>query len=135
MNTVQIVRSYREDGATRHEVLLNLGRKDEMENNPMFQRLAQRLGELSCLHQAQKGLEVHWTEKRIKGHFVVCFLAFLLERKLEQQLNKAGVRDASPERIRDAINRMEFAEIEMQGQSYCSGSYCYLGHNPSCSRL
>jgi len=60
----------------------------------------------------------HWTEKRIKGHFVVCFLAFLLERKLEQQLNKAGVRDASPERIREAINRMEFAEIEMQGQSY-----------------
>jgi hypothetical protein len=28
-----------------------------MENNPMFQRLAKRLGELSCLHPAQKGLE------------------------------------------------------------------------------
>ena len=25
----------------------------------------------------------HWTPKRIKGHFVVCFMAFLLERELE----------------------------------------------------
>ncbi|GAH39112.1 unnamed protein product, partial [marine sediment metagenome] len=25
----------------------------------------------------------HWTEARIKGHFVICFLAFLLERNLE----------------------------------------------------
>lgn len=60
----------------------------------------------------------HWTEKRIKGHFVICFLAFLLERRLEQQLNKAGIVDASPERIREAINRMEFAEFELQGLPY-----------------
>lgn len=60
----------------------------------------------------------HWTESRIKGHFVVCFLAFLLERKLEYELNKAGITDASPERIREAINRMEFAEIELKGTTY-----------------
>ena len=24
----------------------------------------------------------HWTEKRIKGHFVLCFIAFLIERTL-----------------------------------------------------
>jgi hypothetical protein len=58
----------------------------------------------------------HWTEKRIKGHFVICFLAFLLERKLEQKLKKAGISDASPERIREAINRMEFAEFDLQGK-------------------
>lgn len=60
----------------------------------------------------------HWTEKRIKGHFVICFLAFLLERKLEQHLKKAGVPDVSPERIRGAINRMEFAKFDLQGKSY-----------------
>jgi len=60
----------------------------------------------------------HWTEKRIKGHFVICFLAFLLERRLEQLLNKAKITDASPSRIREAINRMEFAEFEFQGQPY-----------------
>jgi transposase len=60
----------------------------------------------------------HWTEKRIKGHFVICFLAFLLERKLEQQLHKSGIEDASPERIREALNRMEFAEVDLKGQSF-----------------
>lgn len=60
----------------------------------------------------------HWTEKRIKGHFVICFLAFLLERRLEQQLKKAGIQDASPERIREAINRMEFAEFNLQGRLF-----------------
>ncbi|MGC8758299.1 MAG: IS1634 family transposase, partial [Caldisericaceae bacterium] len=30
----------------------------------------------------------HWTEKRIKGHFVVCFLSFLLERTLELTLKE-----------------------------------------------
>ena len=60
----------------------------------------------------------HWTEKRIKGHFVICFLAFLLERKLEQKLSKAGVQNASPDKIREAIKRMEFAELDFRGRSY-----------------
>jgi len=34
------------------------------------------------------------------GHFVICFLAFLLERNLEFRLKKAG-EDASPEKIRE----------------------------------
>jgi transposase len=60
----------------------------------------------------------HWTENRIKGHFVICFLAFLLERKLEYELNKAGIIDASSEKIREAINKLEFAEIELKGMKY-----------------
>ena len=32
-----------------------------------------------------------WTPKRIKGHFVICFLAFLLERHLEFKLQKNNV--------------------------------------------
>lgn len=43
----QLVQSYREDGVTRHKVLLNLGRLDHIENNPSFQNLARRLLELS----------------------------------------------------------------------------------------
>lgn len=60
----------------------------------------------------------HWTEKRIKGHFVICFLAFLLERKLEHRLKEARIPDASPEKIREAINRLELIEIELNGQPY-----------------
>ncbi|MCX6384142.1 MAG: IS1634 family transposase, partial [Actinobacteria bacterium] len=32
-----------------------------------------------------------WTPKRIKGHFVICFLAFLLERHLEFKLYKNNI--------------------------------------------
>jgi transposase len=54
----------------------------------------------------------HWTENRIHGHFVVCFLAFLMERKMEYLLK--GEKDeivASPQRIQEAINDMQFAAI------------------------
>lgn len=56
----------------------------------------------------------HWTEDRIKGHFVISFLAFLLERTLELTLKKAEI-DASPQSIRDALNSMQFAEVDLHG--------------------
>lgn len=59
----------------------------------------------------------HWTEKRIKGHFVICFLAFLLERTLEYKLKRANIK-ASPIHIREAINEMRFAKFESKGQTY-----------------
>ncbi len=59
----------------------------------------------------------HWTERRIKGHFVVCFLAFLLERTLEFVLRKAGI-DASPQAIQEALNSLNFAEVEVEGQRF-----------------
>ena len=46
---VQLVRSYRENNTTKHEVLFNFGRLDEIQNNPSMQRLALRLTELSGL--------------------------------------------------------------------------------------
>ena len=58
----------------------------------------------------------HWTEPRIKGHFVVCFLAFLLERTLEFKLARAGVEGESPERIREALNSLNFAEVEIDSR-------------------
>jgi transposase len=60
----------------------------------------------------------HWTELRIKGHFVICFLAFLLERTLEFQLKKANI-SASPERIREALNAMNFVEMEIEQKMLC----------------
>jgi transposase len=59
----------------------------------------------------------HWTEQRIKGHFVVCFLAFLLERTLEFQLKKNDT-PLSPLEIREAINSLLFTEVEIQGEPY-----------------
>lgn len=59
----------------------------------------------------------HWTENRIKGHFVVCFMAFLLERTLEIKLKNAEI-DASPEKIRSALNSMQFAEVDLQDSKF-----------------
>lgn len=59
----------------------------------------------------------HWTENRIKGHFVICFLAFLLERTLEFTLRNADI-NASPQKIRDALNSMQFAEIKLHGNNF-----------------
>lgn len=58
-----------------------------------------------------------WTHKRIEGHFVSCFIAFLLERELELCLRRRNV-DFSTERIKEALNKMEFSEIEIEGQEY-----------------
>lgn len=59
----------------------------------------------------------HWTEQRIKGHFVVCFLAFLLERTLELRL-KAHDIPATPTQIQEALNSLSFTETEINGQKY-----------------
>jgi transposase, IS4 family len=59
----------------------------------------------------------HWTEPRIKGHFVVCFLSFLLERTLEFHLKRAKVA-ASPERIREALNSLAFVEMEIEQKKF-----------------
>lgn len=59
----------------------------------------------------------HFTESRIKGHFVICFLAFLLQRTLGYILRKKG-KGISSERIMEAIDSMNFIEIEIKGKKY-----------------
>jgi len=72
----------------------------------------------------------HWTPKRIKGHFVVCFMAFVLERALENKL-KANKIEASPETIREAIQSMEVSEIGFRGERY----YLKSNHLPLASKI
>ncbi|UCE04475.1 MAG: IS1634 family transposase [bacterium] len=59
----------------------------------------------------------HWTPKRIKGHFIVCFIAFVLERALESKL-KSNKIEASSEKIKEAISSMEVSEIKLKGERY-----------------
>jgi len=56
----------------------------------------------------------HWTEPRIRGHFVVCFLAFLMERRLEQRLHSSQL-SASPVEIRDALNALTVTHTDLDG--------------------
>ena len=57
----------------------------------------------------------HWTEKRIRGHFVLCFLAFLLERELEFRLKSKEIK-ASPNKIRDSLNSLKMVKLNHKGE-------------------
>jgi transposase len=59
----------------------------------------------------------HWTVKRVKGHLVLCFIAFLFERTLELQLKKLKI-DYSPDKIREALNSMQLSLLDVRGQKF-----------------
>ncbi|MGI0014599.1 MAG: IS1634 family transposase, partial [Nitrososphaera sp.] len=59
----------------------------------------------------------HWTEKRINGHFVLCFIAFLLERTLELELKRQKI-EYSPARIRKALDDLQYSEIVIEGKEF-----------------
>ena len=44
---VQLVRAYREDGKVKHEVLIKLGKLDQLENNTAWQKVAMKLAEIA----------------------------------------------------------------------------------------
>jgi transposase len=56
----------------------------------------------------------HWKPERIRGHFVVCFLSFMMERRLEIVLNEAVI-EHSPEKIKEALNEMQLAKVQLNG--------------------
>lgn len=53
-----------------------------------------------------------WSEKSIQGHFVVCYLALVIQRILEHKLKQKGI-EASTEKIQDAVRSATFSQIEM----------------------
>lgn len=59
----------------------------------------------------------HWTPKRIEGHFVICFIAFLIERSLELTLKEKDIK-YSTEKIKESINSLELSEIEIEDVRY-----------------
>lgn len=59
----------------------------------------------------------HWNELRVKGHFVICFLYFLLKMDLESNIIRAHL-PALPHQIREALNSMNFAEIKIKKRSF-----------------
>jgi transposase len=76
-----------------------------------------------CFRMMKSHLEVrpvfHWKPKRIEGHFVICFLSFVLERTLEYILKQNDIH-ASPKKIREALNSLQYAAFPVRKQN------CYL---------
>lgn len=57
----------------------------------------------------------HWSENRIIGHFVLCFIAFLLERTLEIELKKRSI-PYSVEKIRESLGTLEFSVVTINDE-------------------
>jgi len=61
----------------------------------------------------------HHKEHRIEAHFIVCFIAFMLERDLEIRLNKSKSftkYTITPNRIREALNSLELSKIKVDNK-------------------
>ena len=59
----------------------------------------------------------HHQPQRIRGHLVLCFLAFVLERSLWGELKEKGL-NYSEEQIRELLNEMQYSVIEIEGKKY-----------------
>lgn len=62
----------------------------------------------------------HWTESRIRGHFLICFMALVLHRLLELELMNKGI-ELTSEEIIDALTGALLLEAKGSGAEpvYC----------------
>lgn len=56
-----------------------------------------------------------WTEERIKGHFVICYLALVIQRLLEYMLRKKRL-DYSKKKIQEAIRSDTVTQVNFEGR-------------------
>jgi len=59
----------------------------------------------------------HWTPKRIKGHFMMCFIGFLLERHLELKLQEKNI-NLSSDRIKKSLNHLQLSKVKHRQKFY-----------------
>jgi transposase len=74
-----------------------------------------------CFRMLKSHLELrpvyHWNEDRIKGHLVLCFLTFVLERHLEITAKGTGLQ-LSPLKIRELIAGLEASLVTIENQKF-----------------
>ena len=62
----------------------------------------------------------HYKEHRIEAHFIVCFIAFMLERDLEIRLKNSKSFQKytiTPDRIKEALNALEVSKIKVDNKT------------------
>ena len=62
----------------------------------------------------------HWKERRIRGHFLICFIALVMHRLLEKELEAAGLH-LSAERISEALSEASLQELILGGKEIYYG--------------
>jgi transposase len=58
----------------------------------------------------------HWTDQRIEGHMMVCFLAYYLEAYVTQQLRETKADFTAPAAF-DALNQVRAIPVNVRGQT------------------
>ena len=58
----------------------------------------------------------HWTDRRIEGHMMICFLAYYLEAYVTQQLRQAEAEFTAPAAF-DALNQVRAIPVNVRGQT------------------
>ena len=62
----------------------------------------------------------HYKEHRIEAHFIVCFIAFMIERDLEIRLKNSKSFQKytiTPDRIKEALNALEVSKIKVDNKT------------------
>ena len=54
----------------------------------------------------------HWTEKRIQGHIMICFLSLYMLRAIEYKINRQEKLNISTEEIFDHLNKIRAITIK-----------------------
>ena len=74
-----------------------------------------------CFRTMKSTLEArpvfHWSAKRVKGHFVSCYIAFLMGKVLEISLRKKG-KPASARQIMESISKAVVCSFDVSGKQY-----------------
>lgn len=63
----------------------------------------------------------HYKESRIEAHFIVCFIAFMIERDLEIRLkNSKSFQEniITPNRIKEALNSLEVSKVKIDDEIF-----------------
>lgn len=57
------------------------------------------------------------TEEHIEGHFIICFIAFMLQRELEFRLRRKSI-EYSSDKIKESLSNLEFSQLEIENTPY-----------------
>lgn len=74
-----------------------------------------------AFREMKSGLDLrpifHWTEPRVRGHIMVCFLAFLVQSALRRRLEEEG-SDVSYSDLVNDLKQVRAFEVEIDGTRY-----------------
>jgi transposase len=117
LNRQAIVEETRRDGL--FGILTNVP-KEELTSQEIMTRykelwkIEDAFGEIKGTLEARPMF--HWTDRRIEGHMMVCFLAYYLEAAITRQLRKAQENFTAPKAF-DALNQVRAIPVSVRGQT------------------